>query len=74
MKKGHRFEWSGEHVKSVRRLKEVLTAAPALRKTVYGKDAPIYLMVDTSPTGIGWVINQEDECGTRHPSSSEQRY
>ena len=38
-----------------------------LRKEVYGKDVPIYVTVDTSPTGIGWVISQEDEDGTRFP-------
>ena len=31
-------------------------AAPTLRKAVYGRDIPIYVTVDTSPTGIGWVI------------------
>ena len=48
-------------------MKEALVAAPALRKAVYGKDIPIYVTVDTSPTGIRWVINQEDENGTRFP-------
>ena len=48
-------------------MKEALVAAPTLRKAVYGEDAPIYVTVDTSPTGIGWVINQEDNDGTRFP-------
>ena len=61
MKKGRKFEWSGEHTKSVRRLKEALVAALALRKAVYGKEVPIYVNVDTSPNQIGWMINQEDE-------------
>ena len=51
----------------VQRLKEVLVAAPALRRAVYGKEILIYVTVDTSPTGIGWVISQEDEDGTRFP-------
>ena len=67
LKKGRKFEWSGEHTESVQKMKEALVAAPALRKAVYGKDIPIYVTVDTSPTGIGWVINQEDENGTRFP-------
>ena len=46
---------------------EVLAASLALRKVVYGKDTPIYVTVDTSPTRIGWVINQEDDNGTRFP-------
>ena len=49
-------------------MKEALVAASALRKAVYGKDLPIYVTVDTSPTGIGWVINQEYENSTRLPN------
>ena len=41
-------------------MKEALAAAPALRKAVYEKGTPIYITVDTSLTGIGWVVNQED--------------
>ena len=48
-------------------MKEALVAAPTLQKVAYGKDVPIYVTVDTSPTGIGGVINQEDEDGTRFP-------
>ena len=51
----------------MRRLKDAFIAAPALRKAVYGKDIPIYVTVDTSLTGIGWVISQEDEDDTRFP-------
>ena len=67
LKKGRKFEWRDEHTESVWKMKEALAAAPALRKAVYGKDTPIYVTVDTSPTGIGWVINQEDENSTRFP-------
>ena len=56
-------EW-GEHKEAARRLKRMLTEAPTLRKAVYGKESPIFFTVDTSPTGIGWVINQKDEGGT----------
>jgi hypothetical protein len=48
-------------------MKEALTAAPALRKRFYGNGVPIYMTVDTSPTGIGWVISQEGEDGERFP-------
>ena len=48
-------------------MKEALAAVLALWKAVYGKDIPIYVTVDTSPTGIRWVINQEDEDHTRFP-------
>ena len=48
-------------------MKEALAAAPALRKAVYGREILIYVTVDTSPNGIGWVINEEDEDGTKFP-------
>jgi hypothetical protein len=48
-------------------MKETLTEAPALRKGIYGNGVPIFVTVDTSPTGIGWVISQEGEDGERFP-------
>ena len=48
-------------------MKEALAATPALRKALYGKDTLIFVTLDTSPTVIGWVINQEDDNGTRVP-------
>jgi hypothetical protein len=48
-------------------MKEALAAALALRKGVSGRNVPVYVTVDTSPTGIGWVVNQEDDNGERFP-------
>ena len=56
LKKGRKFKWGEEHSEAMERLKGMLTAAPALRKVVYGKETPIYVTNGTSPTGIGWVI------------------
>jgi hypothetical protein len=67
LKKWRKFKWTAEHTDSVRRMKEALMAVPALRKGVYGNGVPIFVTVDTSPTGIRWVINQEDEDGERFP-------
>ena len=67
LKKIQKFEWKEEHTELVRRLKEALATTPALWKAVYERGTPIYVMVDTTPTGIGWVINQEDEEGIRVP-------
>ena len=67
LKKGRKFEWRDEHTESVRKMKEALVAALALRKAIYEKGTPMYITVDTSPTGIGWVINQEDEDGIWFP-------
>jgi putative AlgH/UPF0301 family transcriptional regulator len=46
-------------------MKEALVGAPALREEIYDKGVLIYVTVHTSPTGIGWVIHQEDENGAR---------
>ena len=67
LKKTRKFEWVEEHTEAIRRLKRALAAAPALRKAEYTPRTPIYITVDTSPTGIGWVVNQEGEDGTRFP-------
>jgi hypothetical protein len=66
LKKAWKFEWTAEHTDSVWRM-EALATASALRKGVYGNGVPIYVTVDTSPTGIGWVISQEGEDGERFP-------
>ena len=63
--KGVKIQVERRAYESVRKMKEALAATPALRKAVYGKDTPIYVMVDTSPTEIRWVVNQEDEDGMR---------
>ena len=67
LKKGHKFEWGDEHTESVQKMKEALATTLALRKAIYGRDTPVYVTVDTSLTGIRWVINQEDDNGTRFP-------
>ena len=67
LKKGRKFECNGEPTESVQKMKVVLSTTSALRKAVYSKDVPIYVTVGTSPTGIRWVVNQEDENGTRLP-------
>ena len=60
-----KFEWKPEHTKAMKKLKKTLRRAEALKKPSY--DRPIIVMVDTSPTNIGWIINQADSDGLRHP-------
>ena len=55
-----------EHTFAIRRLKKLLMEAPTLRKADYSDGKPIFVTVDTSPIGIGWVINQEDEDCNRY--------
>jgi hypothetical protein len=49
------------------KMKEALATAPALGKNIYKRGVPVYVTVYASPTGIGWVINQEGENGERFP-------
>ena len=56
-----------EHTEAIRKLKQALSAAPALHKEEYTPRNPVYITVDTSPTGMGWVVNQEDKDGTCFP-------
>ena len=65
LRKGRQFGWTPEHTKTMRRLKEALQRAVWLKRPNYAQ--PIIVTIDTSPTGIGWVINQEDAEGNRHP-------
>ena len=66
----------------MRGLKKLLLEAPELRKADYTEGKPVYVTVDTSPTGIGWVINQEGEGNVRYAvrfgakvlSERQQRY
>ena len=61
LRKGKKFIWTNEHTQAVQQLKEALLKAPVLRQPDYNGGRPIIVTVDTSPIGIGWVINQEDE-------------
>ena len=61
-----RFEWTSEHTFAIRRLKKLVMEAPTLRKADYSDGKPIFKTVDTSLTGIEWVINQEDQDCNRY--------
>jgi hypothetical protein len=66
LKKKRKFEWTSEHMLVIWWLKELLSEAPTLRKADYARGKPIFVTVHTSLTGIGWVINQEDEDDNRY--------
>jgi hypothetical protein len=66
LKKNRLFEWANEHTLAIRQLKELLLEAPALRQPEYVEGKPIFVTVNTSPTGIGWVINQVDDDDKRY--------
>ena len=55
----------GYHTKAIRKLKKMMQSAPTLRKIDYNCGKPVIVTVDTSPTGIGWAIGQDDEAENR---------
>ena len=72
LRKGKKLEWKPEHTKAMKKLKKTLRRAEALKKPSY--DRSIIVTVDTSPTGIGWVINQPIRMVRDIRSDSEQRF
>ena len=56
----------GYHTKAIQKLKKMMQSAPTLRKIDYNCGKPVIVTVDTSPTGIGWAIGQDDEAENRY--------
>ena len=65
LRKNKRFVWKPKHSLAMQRLKEALHEASSLKRPDY--ERPVVVTVDTSPTGIGWVINQVNHGGDRDP-------
>ena len=67
-RKGANFEWEIAQEKAFISLKELITSAPALKPIDYTCGRNIYLSVDSSIHGIGFILSQEDEQGRRVPA------
>ena len=76
------FHWDCAQEDAFQTLKLLVTSAPAIKPIDYASDRPVYLSVDTSIYGIGFILSQEDEEGRRAPArygslplkGSETRY
>ena len=62
------FHWGIAQEKAFNTLKGLITQAPALKPIDYLCDRKVYLSVDTSIHGIGFILSQEDETGRRAPA------
>ena len=62
------FHWGPAQEEAFLKLKKLVTSAPALKSIDYSSDRPVYLSVDTSIHGIGFILSQEDEKGRRSPA------
>lgn len=59
------FSWGSDQEGAFNLLKTLVSQAPALRPIDYKCGRPVYLSVDTSIYGIGFVLSQQDEKGRR---------
>ena len=67
-RKSVNFIWGPAQIKAFQKLKNLVTSAPALKPIDYTCGRQIYLSVDTSIYGIGFILSQEDEQGRRAPA------
>jgi hypothetical protein len=67
-RKGVDFFWESAQEKAFTILKGMIINAPALQPIDYSCDRPVYLSVDSSIHGIGYILSQEDEKGRRVPA------
>lgn len=67
-RKDSEFIWGPPQEFAFKQLKELVSQAPALRPIDYKCGRPVFLSVDTSIHGIGFVLSQHDETGRRVPA------
>jgi len=62
--KGAPFTWQEEHKQAMQTLKNAIVQSPALISIDYTTDHAIYLSVDSSVCGVGWILMQD--CSNKH--------
>ena len=67
-RKGEAFVWEEEQEESMQNLKDAIVNSPALISIDYSTDLPVYLSVDSSWRGVGWILSQDCPDGKRRPS------
>ena len=66
--KGAPFAWQEEHAQAMESLKAAIIESHALISIDYSTDRAIYLPVDSSVRGVGWILAQDCSDGRRRPS------
>ena len=66
--KGTLFTWQDEHKSTMQALKDAITTSPALISIDYSSDLPVYLSIDLSWHGMGWIIAQDCADGCHCPA------
>ncbi|KAL5013063.1 hypothetical protein ScPMuIL_011614 [Solemya velum] len=67
LKKDRKFKWTPECEKAFQLLKQLLCSSPVVAAPNFAR--PFKLAIDSSNTGTGAVLFQEDESGFDHPVS-----
>ena len=57
--KNQPFVWSKEHTTAMQSLKDAIVHSPALISIDYETDRTVYLAVDSSIRGVGWILSQD---------------
>ena len=67
-RKGAPFAWQDEHEQAMQSLKNAIVQSSALISIDYTTDRAVYLSVDSSVHGVGWILAQDCTDGHRRPS------
>src|SRR6266403_1702795 len=67
-KKGQAFDWTEEHNQAMQALKNAIIHSSTLISIDYTSDRPIYLAVDSSTCGVGWILSQNSADGKHRPT------
>jgi hypothetical protein len=66
--KGEAFVWNDTHITAMNSLKDAIINSPALISINYSSDLPVFLAVDSSIHGVGWILSQKCLDGARRPA------
>jgi len=66
-RKGAPFVWQEEHEQAMQSLKSAIVHSSALISIDYSTDHAVYLSVDSSVRGVGWILVQDCSDGHRRP-------
>jgi hypothetical protein len=67
-RKGTTFIWESQQAEAMQHLKDAIVNSSALVSIDYSTDRPVFLAVDSSLRGVGWILSQECADGKRRPS------
>jgi RNase H-like domain found in reverse transcriptase len=57
--KGEAFAWDDKHTTTMQSLKNTIIGSPTLISINYTSECPVYLAVDSSIHGVGWILSQK---------------